>query len=229
MESQVPKTVSPLEAILGIIVTFFLAIFLGAAILLFMGMEQGYGPTLVIGELIILLVPLIFMLFKHVNIRSFARVDLKPKFVVAGLASGFALLALNIAVSTLLTSVFGSSPTVEEANANLLKTAGTNIGLILVATSLILAGVCEEFAFRGFLQSALTRGVPRKYGAVAAILLSSLAFGIFHFDPYWVYTLSAFISGLALGLIYYRWGYVASATAHATMNMLVLALLLLGL
>jgi membrane protease YdiL (CAAX protease family) len=117
---------------------------------------------------------------------------------------------------------------VEEANAKLLSTSGTAVGLVMVTASLILAGICEVFAFRGFLQNSLTRSIPSRYAALLAILMSAAVFGIFHFDPYWVYMLSTFISGIALGLIYYRWNYVTAATAHATMNLIVLALLLVG-
>jgi membrane protease YdiL (CAAX protease family) len=41
--------------------------------------------------------------------------------------------------------------------------------------------------------------------------------------------LAAFITGLALGFIYHRWNYTTSATAHATMNLIVLLFLLISI
>jgi hypothetical protein len=185
----------------------------------------GTGPTLVIGELMILIIPLSYLLLKRIDIKSFVGIDLKPKFIVLGAALGIALLFLNIVVSGILYSIFGVSQAVEESNLLLTGLSNSTLGLIAVIASLALAGVCEEFAFRGFLQNALTR----RYSFIPAVIISSVVFGLFHFDPQLVYILSAAISGVAFGYIYHRWNYVTSATAHSTMNLIVLALLLLGL
>jgi membrane protease YdiL (CAAX protease family) len=222
VENQESKAVPPFEAALVIIVTFFLSAFLGAAILL----TLGYGPASVIGELLILIIPLIYLLTKRIKIKSYVGINLKPKFILLGLAFGAILFLLDIVVSTVLTNILGTSQAVEQVNADLVNTSSTTIGLIMVTASLALAGVCEEFAFRGFLQNALTR----RFSFLPAILVSAAVFGIFHFDPQGVYTLSAFISGLVLGYIYHRWNsYVVSATAHSAMNLIVIALLLMGL
>ena len=88
-----------------------------------------------------------------------------------------------------------------------------------------LAGVCEEFAFRGFLQNT----IARRYSFVPAVIVSSVVFGILHFDPQFVYIIFALIEGVGLGVIYhYSKSYVAAAVAHSTMDLLVLALLLLS-
>ena len=121
----------------------------------------------------------------------------------------------------------------EDANALYASISATTPGLILVATSLVLAGICEEFAFRGFLQNSIFRNLqknPRfsRYTFIIAVLVSAAAFGIFHLDPQFVYIIATFVPGLVLGYIYHRWGYTASATAHASMNFIVLAFLLLG-
>ena len=221
METKDATPVSTLDAALVIVITFFLSAFLGAALYL----VDAIGPALVIGELLILIVPLTYLLAKRVHIRSYVRIDLKPNYILLGLASGFALLLLNIAVTGMLTSILGTSQAVEDSNKLLLNTSSTPIGLTFVAASLALAGICEEFAFRGFLQNALTR----RYSFLPAIIVSAVVFGIFHFDLQLVYTISAMISGLALGYIYHRWNYVTSATAHSTMNIIVLAFLLFGL
>ncbi len=219
MESQKDNSVPPWEAGLVIIVTFFVSAFLGAAILL----TLGYGPAGVIGEVLILIVPLIYLLSKRINIKSYVGINLQPKYILLGLASGALLFLLNIVVSALLSYL--PSQTVEQTNIDILNVSSTTPGFIMIAASLALAGICEEFAFRGFLQNTLNR----RYSFVPAVLVSALVFGIFHFDPQGVYIISAFILGLVLGYIYHRTNYVTSATAHATMNLIVIAFLLLGI
>jgi membrane protease YdiL (CAAX protease family) len=220
---ETPKTnsVPPLEAFLVIFVTFCLTAIVGAAILL----TVGEAPALVIGELLILIVPLVYLMLKRINIKTYVRIDLKPKYILLGIAFGGLLLLLNVVVSGLLTTVFGTSEAIEQSNTLLTELSGSTSGIIAVVASLSLAGVCEEFAFRGLLQNSLTR----RYSFLPATILSAFVFGLFHFDPQLVYILAAFTSGLALGYIYHRWNYVTAATAHSVMNIIVLIFLLLGI
>jgi membrane protease YdiL (CAAX protease family) len=219
VEQEKVNVVSPLNAILVVAVTFFLVLFLGALFFL----TLGEGPALVLSELLILIVPLGFMLVKRVNIKSFVGLDVKPKFIMLGLASGALLLFVDIIVSLVLTTIFGVSQAVEESNAMITDLSSSTSGLIAVIATLTLAGVCEEFAFRGFLQSAINR----RYSFIPAVVISSVTFGLFHFDPQLVYILSAIVAGLVLGYVYHRWNsYVVSAIAHSTVNLVVLAALL---
>ncbi|MEM2336599.1 MAG: CPBP family intramembrane glutamic endopeptidase, partial [Candidatus Bathyarchaeia archaeon] len=96
---------------------------------------------------------------------------------------------------------------------------------IFVAATLISAGICEEFAFRGFLQTAMSS----KYPSWMALIASAFAFGLLlHFDPQGVYIIAAFLIGLVLGLIYHlSRSYTVCATAHATLNLIILVLTLL--
>lgn len=217
MENRKASYVPPGEAVLTIIVTFFVFLFLSASSQLIF----GDAPTLILGELLILIVPLIYLLFRGVNIKEYIRIDSNPKYFLIGLACGGLLLLLNIVVSGALTAIFGESQAVEQSNSLIASLASSPSGLAVVGSSLALAGICEEFAFRGFLQSsffnALKNGKLSKYAFLISVVFSAGVFGLFHFDPQGVYTIAAFISGLALGAIYYRWNYTTSATAHASM------------
>lgn len=218
---QKPSEVPMLEVALVITATFLLSAVLGAVVLL----TLGTAVALIAGELIILFVPLGYLLAKRINIKSYIGVNLKLRNVTVGVAFGVVLLFLNMVVSEALTVVFGVSQAVEESNALLANLSTSTVGFIAVASSLLLAGFCEEFAFRGFLQNALAR----KYSFVPALVLSSLVFGLFHFDPQVVYILAAMSSGLVLGYINHRWSYVTAATAHSTMNLIVLWILVTGI
>ena len=220
MEQEKVNVVSPLNAILVIAATFTLVLLFGA----FFFLTLGEGPALVLSELLILIVPLGYMLIKRVNIRSFVGLDVKPKFIMLGLASGALLLFVDIIVSFMLTTILGVSQAVEESNAIITELSSSTSGLIAVIAALTLAGVCEEFAFRGFLQSAINR----RYSFIPAVVISAVAFGLFHFDPQLVYIFSAIVAGLVLGYVYHRWNsYLVSAIAHSTVNLVVLVTLLL--
>ena len=221
METPKTNSVPPLEAFLVIFVTFCLSVIIGAAIIL----TIGEAPALVIGELLILVVPLVYLMLKRINIKTYIRIDLKPKYILLGIAFGGLLLLLNVVVSGLLTTVFGTSKAIEDSNALLSNLSGSTSGIIAVVASLSLAGICEEFAFRGLLQNSLNH----RYSFLPATIISAFVFGLFHFDPQLVYILAAFTSGLALGYIYHRWNYVTAATAHSVMNIIVLIFLLLGI
>jgi membrane protease YdiL (CAAX protease family) len=216
------NTVSPSMAILVVVVTFVLALFLETAIFLL----SGFGPALILGELLIMIVPLSYLLSKHVDIKAYIGLNIKSKVILVGVASGALLFVLDVAGVAVLTSVLGVSQAVEESNAMITDLSSSTPGLISVIVALSLTGFCEEFLFRGFLQNTINR----KYGFAPAVLISSVAFGLFHFDPQFVYIFGTILLGLVLGYIYHRWNsYVVSAVAHSTLNLIVLALLLLAI
>jgi membrane protease YdiL (CAAX protease family) len=220
VEQEKVRAVPTLDAVLVIVVTFFLVLFLG----FIFSYTLGDGAALVLSELLILIVPLGYMLLKHVDIKRYVGLDVSPKLVVLGFASGVLLLFVDIIVSAVLTSIFGVSEAIEQSNTIITDLSSTTWGLIAVIAALALAGVCEEFAFRGFLQSTLTR----RYSFIPAVIISAFVFGLFHFDPQLVYILSALTAGLVLGYVYHRWNsYVVSAIAHSTVNLVVLVTLLL--
>ncbi len=218
---QKKVALSIVEVVLVIIVTFFLAMLLGS--LMYLTIDAGLA--LILTELIILFVPLGYMLYRGVNVRRYIGLDINPKIVMLGFVSGIILLCVDIIVSLILLTIFGESQAVIESNNRIAELSASPWGLVTVATALGLAGICEEFAFRGFLQSTLTRRIS----FVPAVLISAFVFGIFHFDPQLVYMLSALSAGLVLGYVYHRWNsYIVAVIAHSSVNLLVLVVLLLG-
>jgi membrane protease YdiL (CAAX protease family) len=213
-------TISPLAAVLAVVASFFLVMFLGAAVFILV----GYSIAQIFVELLVLVIPLGYMLYKRVNIRSFIGFDTKPLSVPLGVAFAAVLFLFDILITTTLTLILGTSAAFQESNNLIISAGESSQGLILVIFSVLLAGVCEEFTFRGFLQTA----VNDKYSFGTALLVSSVAFGFFHFDPQAVYTISAFLIGILLGYIYHHWhSYVANAAAHATVDLITMTLLVL--
>ena len=216
-----PRPISVLGAVLVVIVTLAVFLFFEVFIILLFGTEVG----LAVGELPLLIIPLGYLLYKRVDVKSYVGIKVTPKNVLMGIGLGVVLLFIGTFVSAILTTILGQSQVAEESNALLTTLSMSTWGLIAVATSLFLAGVCEEFAFRGFLQNT----IARRYSFIPAVIASSVVFGILHFDPQLVYIIFALTEGVVLGVIYnYSKSYVVAAVAHSTMDLLVLALLLLS-
>ena len=79
----------------------------------------------------------------------------------------------------------------------------------------ILAPLIEEILIRGYLLGGLSAG----YGNVIALLVSALLFALLHFNM--VQTLSAFVCGIALGLLYLQTRSVLCCIlAHAGYNLI---------
>ncbi len=221
MEQKKVVPVSTLEAILVIVVTFFSSV----AFTMIFYAAFGEALALVFSELIILIIPLGYLLYKRVDVKSYVGLDVNPELVLWGFVSAVILLAVDIGVSALLLTVFGESQAVIDTNQTIVELTETPGGLIAVAAALGLAGVCEEFAFRGFLQNTLTR----RFSFIPALIFSAFVFGLFHFDPQLVYILSAMTGGIVLGYVYHRWNsYLVAVIAHSSVNLLVLVMLLLG-
>jgi|SRR3972149_6910970 len=219
MEKEGSK-ISPVIAIIAVAVTFMLSLFVGTAFYLLFGI----GFTLVFGELLIVVVPLGYMLYKRINISSYVGLNINLRNALLGLAFGAFLFVFGLFVSAAIISILGESAAVRESNTMILDLTATPQGILLLIAALSLAGVCEEFTFRGFLQKA----VNSKYSFKIAVLVSSLAFGLFHLDPQGTYSIWAFFIGLLLGYIYHRTGsYLTSAVAHATLNLIGLAVIFL--
>jgi membrane protease YdiL (CAAX protease family) len=223
MVNQMEKAggdISPTAAILVFAATFVLALFVLSAVYdLF-----GNYVELLIQEPLLTVLPLGYMFYKKVDIKKYVGLEVKPRTILLGIALGALVFTFDVFVATAITSVLGPSQTVEDVNTQYLDTSRSPLGLLVLVVTFSLAGVCEEFTFRGFLQTA----VNSRYSFLTAVLISSFAFSLIHFDPQFVYTLGTFFIGLLFGYIYHRWhSYPASAIAHATVNLIFLSLLLL--
>jgi len=130
--------------------------------------------------------------------------------VIAGLATGYAVAAL---ASTLIRVPESGNPM-----TRLMEDRGS---LVLMAAFGITVGpLCEELAFRGFLQPLLVRSL----GAVAGILAAAVPFGLLHYQEYgdsWRHALLIFLAGAAFGVMRHITGSTrASTVMHASYNAL---------
>ncbi|MEM2816436.1 MAG: type II CAAX endopeptidase family protein [Candidatus Bathyarchaeia archaeon] len=217
--SKKASYIPPLDAVLVVVVTVFITMFLGGAMYLL----ADVAITLVVGEALIAVPPLAYMLYMRVNIAEYVGLKVEPRVILKGLVLAFALLLLGLCVSAVISLTLGESEAVKEST-NLLRELGQSpTGLLAAITTCVLAGICEEFTFRGFLQKSLSS----KYSPKLAVLASSIAFSLLHFDPQGIYIILSFTLGVALSYAYHRWrSYTANATAHALYDLIALALAL---
>lgn len=121
--------------------------------------------------------------------------------------------ALNFAAQAL------KAPAVEPPFPDLFFTLG---GRILFGVAGVIAGpLCEELAFRGFLQPALVKAV----GVIPGILVTGVAFGALHGQQtqwMWQYVVLLSLAGSVFG--WARWRYsstMSSMVMHAGYNLII--------
>lgn len=103
-------------------------------------------------------------------------------------------LLLDKCLEPIFESVFPQSEQdYQETIQNLIKSPITSLLHVC-----IIAPIIEETLMRGF----ALEGLKNTYGAIEALLLSTLFFALLHFNM--VQTLSAFVCGIILGLLYIK-------------------------
>jgi uncharacterized protein len=98
--------------------------------------------------------------------------------------------------------------------------------IVLIAIFAVTLGpLCEELAFRGFLQPVLVRS----FGAIAGIVLAAIPFGLLHLSEYgnsWRHVLLITVTGIAFGCMRQLSGSTrAAAIMHAAYNFIFFATL----
>lgn len=138
-----------------------------------------------------------------------------PWIVIAGLAAALAVAYL----SSLIRMPNTPNPMTELMN--------DRTSVILVAIFGVTAGpLCEELAFRGFLQPLAVRSL----GAVPGVLAAAIPFGLLHYQEYgnsWRHVVLISAAGAAFGWMRHATGSTrASVIMHAAYNALFFAALL---
>jgi membrane protease YdiL (CAAX protease family) len=108
------------------------------------------------------------------------------------------------------------TPTTRNAITDLMQDRASL--LLLTVFGVTLGPLCEELAFRGFLQPLLVRSL----GAVPGILLAAVPFGLLHYQEYgnsWRHAVIVAAAGVAFGWMRHATGSTkASALMHASYN-----------
>ncbi len=126
------------------------------------------------------------------------------------------LLGFGLAILVGMAGALLQTPDLETPMKKLLS---DRTSLLLVGLAAATLGpVCEELAFRGFLQPLLTRSL----GPAPGILLAALPFAVLHGQQYgwsWRHILLITVAGVGFGWMRYRSGSTAAAALmHAAYN-----------
>jgi len=128
------------------------------------------------------------------------------------------LCGMVTAILVALASALIHTPTGDNPMTQLME---TRLDLLLIGVlGVTLAPLCEEMAFRGFLQPLLVRSL----GALPGVLLTAVPFGLLHFFQYgnsWRHALIIAMAGAAFGWMRQATGSTKAAVImHAAYNSL---------
>ncbi len=179
--------------------------------------DNGYLSNIVL-QIIILAIPSVFYArsrgmryLSRMRLRPVKAVDLPALFYAFGFTVfGGALLCFLM--YRIMPDAFAASSTVGYIN----ESTSFGNGLYAIIAVAIVPAVCEEFLFRGIILTEYERnGIP------LAIVMSSLTFGLIHFNP--VRLPIYFYYGIVLSLVLYvTRSLIASTIVHMANNIFVM-------
>jgi membrane protease YdiL (CAAX protease family) len=129
--------------------------------------------------------------------------------VICGMGAAFVVALMSYLIHT---------PNVSTPLTDLMQ--GRTSVILLATFGVTLGPLCEELAFRGFLQPLLVRSL----GAVPGILAAAIPFGLLHFQEYgnsWRHAVLIALAGASFGWMRHATGSTrAAAIMHASYNAL---------
>lgn len=179
-----------------LVVSYFFVMLLYTAIdvIIWKKLNINVATWLNIVTIIICITTYFYLCFCKINYA----VHIFPKNAVSYLVSILAIFGLYLILDGFLDPFFENLfPMSEIEYQKTLQTLRkTPISSFL--TVCIIAPIAEELLMRGIVLG----GLKPKYGILVALIVSSIVFALLHFNM--VQTLSALVSGMALGLIYLK-------------------------
>lgn len=144
-------------------------------------------------------------------------VTIKNVFLAVGCAILFYLL-LDKCLDPIFESLYpASEQSYQDTVQSLLKSPVTSLLQVC-----IIAPIVEEILMRGFILG----GLRNSYGITIALLISAALFAVLHFNM--VQTLSAFVCGIILGILFIKTGSISSCIiAHSGYNLISFAIMIM--
>jgi membrane protease YdiL (CAAX protease family) len=141
--------------------------------------------------------------FRELRAKRFRSVKLPARIWKWGLA-GSLLFVLAIQSSFVISFRIIQMPPAFTSEYPLLETLPRPLSWALLIMGSIVAGICEETGFRGYMQVPL----EKHYGAVKAILIVSLIFCLIHLSKAWAIPIlpNILLASIMLGILAYRSG-----------------------
>lgn len=195
-------------------IMFFITAVITLAGSAFFQPRLGTGTNLWINEYVYILFPPLLMAWINgwpiEKVYRFRRISDKSKMI--SILSALTMWPLASAVSLIIRKFLDDKIGVLNSPGSASSSVYQN--LLIIIGMVILAPVCEEILFRGFIQSAY-ESRSKKYGFVIAALI----FGAYHILNGISEVIPASILGLCMGFLVYKTGSLASSMLfHATAN-----------
>ncbi len=202
-----------------VFVFFLLGQLLVASVLQYFHRSIG----LILSELLILALPVVFLCW-GANYRPLSFLFLNVarwRQVFWGLLLGISNFMIAGALQVIMRSILPSSWSQAFDTSKIFQGLGTVEIFILFIALIVAAPLCEEIAFRGYLQRVL----QARYRDYFAVVITAVLFAALHFDPV------GFLARVELGVVFgllVRWSgsLWPAITAHATNNALASAIFL---
>ena len=157
--------------------------------------------------------------FKSISFKS---------LLIGGLAAVLALLFLRIIFFPILESFIEFQSVDIELYTKLRGNTGYYIFILIM--SAIVGGLYEEIVFHGFIFTRLEKMINVKYKTFFSFLITSLIFGLYHYQLGTADAINAFMMGAVyLGLfLFYKRNLWYSIFCHAIYNTIIITFLYLG-
>jgi membrane protease YdiL (CAAX protease family) len=139
------------------------------------------------------------LIFKRTNLKSSLRLNpISLQSLLAIILLSIGLIIIIDELDRIVYTLFGQPEYLKELVEQLKITSLFN-GIIIVATTVLVAPLVEEMLFRGYLQKVLEDNWK---DVTKAVLITSLFFAFIHLNPYWV--VQIYLLGLVLGYLAWR-------------------------
>jgi membrane protease YdiL (CAAX protease family) len=163
---------------------------------------------------------IIYLISKRIPLKSALRfnpISIKSVFAIILLSIGFIVIIDEL--DRIVYTLFGHPDYLEQLVEQLKLTSIFN-GIIIVASTVLIAPFVEEMLFRGYLQKVLE---DNWQDVTKAVLVTSLLFAFVHLNLYWV--VQIYLLGLVLGYLAWRTNSILpSLILHALNNGFAVAL-----
>jgi membrane protease YdiL (CAAX protease family) len=136
--------------------------------------------------------------------QSFRKVKLSPKIWKWGLIEAI-FFVIIVQASFVVTFRITEFPAAQfTADYKILDKMPLWIAWVILIMSSVVAGICEETGYRGYLQVPL----EKKYGPATAIVVCSIVFTLIHLSKTWAYPIlpHIFFASVLLGILAYKSG-----------------------
>lgn len=191
-----------------LIITVFLVLPVGLAFNLFLGKSQ-----LLLGEIFIILPAAIYVRRKKFPfLASFRLRGTYQEVLFASLLVGISVPILVDELDRLVQLIFPMPEELMKAVSEILKAKSILDLIIIIFSSVVIAGLFEEMFFRGFIQGALERNLD----VTKAVVLTAILFALLHANPWWALQIT--ILGLTLGLMAWKSDSILPAAIVHGMN-----------